>query len=85
MAVYKMDENVKFSVIIFIIMVKDVKKLTLTVKIDKFEFDNIQTGYTPLPGSHDSFHFNDTGNWINLQTPSPLDCKDIEFLLMYGE
>lgn len=66
-------------------MVRNIQKLTLPVKIDKYEFDNIQTGYTPLPGIHESVYLIDTGNWINLKTPSPMDFNDIEFYLIYGE
>ena len=66
-------------------MVRNLQKLTLPVKIDKYEFDNIQTGYTPLPGINQSFYVNDTENWINLKTPSPMDFNDIEFVFIYGE
>nr|AFJ24724.1 early growth response-3 [Schmidtea mediterranea] len=65
-------------------MVRNIQKLTLKVKIDKSEFDEIQTGYTPLPGIHESFYLENTENWNNLKTPSPMDCRDIEFILIYG-
>nr|QGN01273.1 EGR-like protein 1 [Dugesia japonica] len=64
-------------------MVKNIQKLTLPVKIDKLEFDGIQTGYTPLPGIHESFYLDNTENWNNLKTPSPMDCNNIEFVFFY--
>nr|AEI69697.1 EGR-like protein 1 [Schmidtea mediterranea] len=64
-------------------MVKNIQKLTLPVKIDKLEFNEIQTGYTPLPGIHESFYLDNTENWSNLKTPSPMDCNNLEFVFIY--
>uniref|UniRef100_T1E116 Egrl-1 n=1 Tax=Dendrocoelum lacteum TaxID=27895 RepID=T1E116_9PLAT len=63
-------------------MVRNV--IQLSVKIDLSEFDNFHTGYTPFPGVHQSFYGNDTTQIDNIKTPSPIDCKDIEFILVYS-